>query len=198
MFTETGSLKRLIKEAWKGAGLHIEHTAEGWLAMGGFWWELEIDDTQLSNKIKAQIVELIGELPERGEGYLYIKGHEPQSEIAGMTYHNRMAEYDKCSLTLRETNIIIKTENSTLSVLEHGGIKILVPEWATDLLHGEVDPDGETLPEDGRFDERNRYVIWRNDKMALAVWTREPRYAGEHNFLEAVQDCSLAWDFEED
>ena len=35
MFTDTQILKTLIKGAWKGSGLHIEHTEDGWLAVGG-------------------------------------------------------------------------------------------------------------------------------------------------------------------
>ena len=200
MFVNDNVLKRLIKNAWKGAGLHIEHTTEGWFAMSGFYWFIEVDNQMLSNKIKAQIVECIGELPAPGEGYLYIKGHDDQMEIPGTTYRNMMAQYDKLSdKTYEFTNVLIKAKNGNLQILEGLGLnKIMVPEWAADLIDEDAVKDGETKPGPAASDNKTPYIIWRNNVMAIAVFKRDVRYEGEREFLEAVEDVSLCWDFVEE
>lgn len=195
MFTDTQILKRLIKSAWKGSGLHVEHTESGWLAMSGFWWRLEVDYQQLNNKIKAQLIELIGEIPGEGEGYLYFKNQDPQSEIAGTTYMNLMEIFTRCKKTYEISNVILKTSQDNVAVLESAQDKLLIPEWAADLTQGEVDLDGESLPGPAKSDEHQSYVIWANNKMALGIFKRGTQYAGERDFLDAVSDCSLLWDF---
>lgn len=109
MFTETKILKKLIKNAYKGSGLHVEHTDKGWLAISGWWWRLEIGYLELSNEIKAQLVECIGEIPEPGEAYLYIKGTDPQSEIPGTTYINLLEKWTQCQTQYSITNVVLRT-----------------------------------------------------------------------------------------
>ena len=193
MFTDTAILKRLIKSAYKGSGLHVEHTVDGWLAMSGFWWRLEIDYQQLNKKIKAQLVELIGEIPEPGEGYLYIKDTDPQSEVPGMTFDGLMDKWAKSDRQYEITNVILKTSQDNVAILECGESKVLIPEWAADLTKGEVDLDGETLPGPAR--PHGGYMIWANNKMALGIFIRGTQYAGEKEFVDAVRDVSLLWDF---
>ena len=195
MFTETQILKRLIKNAWKGSGLHVEHTSEGWLAMSGFWWRLEVDYQQLNNKVKAQLIELIGEIPEEGEGYLYFKDQDPQSEMPGTTYMNLMERWTHCKTEYEITNVLLKTSQDNLAVLQSRDDKILIPEWAADLTLGETDNDGENEPGNGRSMNGEPYIIWANNKMALGIFKRGELYAGEREFIEAVHDTDLCWDF---
>ncbi|MBR4668416.1 MAG: hypothetical protein IKO76_06640 [Butyrivibrio sp.] len=199
MFVNEKVLKRLIKAAFKGMGLHIEHTSEGWLAMSGYMWNIEVDYQKLPNKIKAQIVELVGEIPSPGEGYLYLKGYSPQSEIPGMTYRNYMKEYDNPLRKYSFTNILIKTSENNLSVLESpDDDKIFVPEYIEDLIDENATEEGELKPEPGASSPGSSFVIWRNNVMALAAHKRDPRYAGERQFLEAVEGQSLRWEFDDE
>lgn len=195
MFTETQILKRIIKSAWKGSGLHVEHTAHDWLALSGFWWRLEVDYQQLNNKVKAQLIELIGEIPERGEGYLYFKNTDPQSEMPGTTYQNLLEKWTRCNAQYEITNVLLKTSQDNLAVLQCGDSKILIPEWAADLTRGETDDDGENEPGNGRSMNGESYVIWANNKMALAIFKRGEQYAGEREFIDAVSEVDLCWDF---
>lgn len=200
MFVNENVLKRLIKAAWKGGGLHIEHTSEGWFAISGMYWSLEIDDQMLSNKVKAQIVELIGEIPEPGVACLYIKNTDPQYEVPGATYRNRMAEYDNLKeKSYQFSNVYLKAKNCNIVLLEGSGLrKVMIPEWAADLYDADAVEYDETKPEPGATDSRTAYVIWRNNVMSLMVLKREIRYQGEREFLDAVEEASLCWEFDED
>ena len=194
MFTDTQILKTLIKGAWKGSGLHIEHTEGGWLAVGGLWWQFEIDDQEISNKIKAQIVELVGDLPEPGQALVYYKKGDPQTEIPGTTYKNLLADWARREKEYRISNVILRTANDYSAVLEGSDDNILVPGWAANLVQGEVDAD-ETLPVIAKGVEGRCNVIWANNKMALMVIWGSTDYAGEKAFLEAVKGVDLTWEF---
>lgn len=194
MFTDTTILKTLIKRAWKGSGLHIEHTEDGWLAVGGLWWQFEIDDQEISNKIKAQIVELVGDLPELGQALVYYKKGDPQTEIPGTTFKNLMADWARREKEYQISNVILRTANDYSAVLEGKDDNILVPGWAANLVQGEVDAD-ETLPVIAKGAEGRCNVIWANNKMALMVICGSTDYAGEKAFLEAVKGVDLTWEF---
>ena len=195
MFTETQILKRLIKNAWKGSGLHVEHTSEGWLAMGGFYWQLEIDYRRINNKVKAQLIELVGELPEPGEAYLYRHKEDPQSEIPGTTFKALMHQWaDQKNKEYEITNVLLKTSQDNLAVLQCGDDKLLIPEWAADLVDGTLDED-ENECGNGRSHSGDPYIYWANNLMALSVFKRGERYVGEKDFIDAVRDVDLCWDF---
>lgn len=195
MFTETKILKKLIKNAYKGSGLHVEHTDKGWLAISGWWWRLEIGYLELSNEIKAQLVECIGEIPEPGEAYLYIKRTDPQSEIPGTTYINLLEKWTQCQTEYSITNVVLRTADDFVAVLQGGSGCEIIPGWGVDLVRSKANDD-ECITGSGRSDSTTPYMIWADDEMAIGILKRGTKYQGEREFLEAVDECVLDWDFE--
>ena len=82
-----------------------------------------------------------------------------------------------------------------MAVLQCGSSKILIPEWAADLTRGETDDDGENEPGNGRSKRGDPSIYWANNVMALSIFKRAERYVGERNFMDAVRDIDLCWDF---
>ena len=197
MFADTQILKTLIKGAWKGSGLHIEHTKTGWFAVGGLWWQFEIGDQEMDNKIKAQIVELIGDLPEPGEAAVYYKKGDPQIQMPGTIYRNLMGEWYKREKEYWISNVILRTKNDYVAVLEGKEGYVLVPNWAANLVQGEPDPDEHVQPV-AKAAERGNNVIWTSNKIAIEIITCNPDYAGENAFLEGVKGLDLTWEFKRD
>lgn len=70
MFLKTAELKKLMKDRLKASGLIVGYIGNHYLVYSDCWG-LYVDDLYASNKFKAAIMELIGDLPEREECYCY-------------------------------------------------------------------------------------------------------------------------------
>lgn len=70
MFLKIGELKKIMKDALKSSGLIVGNTGE-WFLVYTEKWGVATELQYLSNKFKAAVIELIGDLPEEGEAYLY-------------------------------------------------------------------------------------------------------------------------------
>lgn len=68
MFITSSGFKKMINEAYKGAGLHIGNDGEGYYISGGYW-VLWIKNGMIPKKELGYIIELTGELPEKGEAF---------------------------------------------------------------------------------------------------------------------------------
>lgn len=70
MFLKTGELKKMMKSSLKKAGLAVGNVRNHYLVYSDCWG-VYIGHPYASNKFKAAIMELIGDLPAEGECYLY-------------------------------------------------------------------------------------------------------------------------------
>lgn len=70
MFLKTAELKKMMKSALKSAWLYVGNIAGNYLVYG-ITWGLSTDAEYASNKFKAALTELIGDIPEPGECYRY-------------------------------------------------------------------------------------------------------------------------------
>lgn len=77
MFLKTGELKKIMKSSLKRHGLIVGNIKEHYLVYSDNWG-LSIESAYASNKFKAAIMELIGDLPEPGECYLYEIGADKE------------------------------------------------------------------------------------------------------------------------
>lgn len=62
MFIKTTLFKKLMKEAYKGAGIRIGHKKD-YYYIAGSYWALMVYEEHFPKKEKAAVVELIGDLP---------------------------------------------------------------------------------------------------------------------------------------
>lgn len=70
MFLKTAGLKKIMKASLKRHGL-VVGTVEGHYLVYTDNWGVYIEMEYASNKFKAAIMEIIGDIPEEGECYLY-------------------------------------------------------------------------------------------------------------------------------
>ncbi len=62
MFLKTAQIKKMMKAALKGAGLYVGNTRGSYMVWAA-GWGLETDAEFASNKFKAAVTELIGDIP---------------------------------------------------------------------------------------------------------------------------------------
>lgn len=72
MFVNYSILKKMIKGAYEGNGLTIACTKE-LVMIQSSRWGISVMRKFLHNKVKAALTEYIGDLPEEGEAWTYIK-----------------------------------------------------------------------------------------------------------------------------
>lgn len=70
MFLKTGELKKIMKASLKRSGLYVGNVNNHYLVYSDRWG-VYVDHAFASNKFKAAIMELIGDLPEPYECYLF-------------------------------------------------------------------------------------------------------------------------------
>lgn len=63
MFIKTSIFKRILKDAWKGAGLTVGKKEEMYFIQGAYWI-LFVYEKDFTSKNKAAVIELVGDLPE--------------------------------------------------------------------------------------------------------------------------------------
>ena len=65
MFIKKSTLRRMLNAAYKTQGLYIDNDGEGYRIKGSYW-DLWVKRDKLPKEYKADIVSLIGDLPEIG------------------------------------------------------------------------------------------------------------------------------------
>lgn len=70
MFLKTGEMKKIMKASLKRHGLIVGNVNDHYLVYSDNWG-VYVEHTYSTNKFKAAIMELIGDLPEPGECYFY-------------------------------------------------------------------------------------------------------------------------------
>jgi hypothetical protein len=81
MFVRLRDFKRLIKEAYTGAGLYVARRGNQ-LLFGGSYWAIATTKESLDKKALAAVIELTGEMPEDGGAFKATK-EANQYEIEG-------------------------------------------------------------------------------------------------------------------
>lgn len=108
MFFKTSVLKRLFKDAYKGAGLTVGHMTDpedeevdGYYISSG-WWVIWFNNWTFPKEAKAAIIELCGELPQPGEVFKAIDGAGNQYEIEQKEIFNLPAAFERAKVKFRK------------------------------------------------------------------------------------------------
>lgn len=68
MFTKPQAVKKLMKEAYNGAGLRLAATEERYYIAGNYW-KMDVKKGFIAKPVLAAMVELAGEIPAPGERF---------------------------------------------------------------------------------------------------------------------------------
>ncbi len=188
MFIKTNIFKRLLKEAYKGSGLVVGFTEEERYYIAGSYWCLMVYERYFTNKEKAAVIELIGNLPKRNE-YIRVREDEIQSMLPDETFIRVMDE-EPLEL-LEETPILIEEAYGVISRMLSTG-KSLIP--INEALYAMVD-EGEKTEDDldiegpYRVPELHHAVFWENNTSTLMLNTRQ--WNGDFAYLKEKMETVM-------
>lgn len=187
MFIKDSKIKKLVKKAYEASDLIVARYQEYWF-IGIENIILQVKEKYLSNKIKAILVEHIGELPNEGEGYQYGPNG---SQIHLDLYDDLFELYEEhiqneceatCAMIRRCQNIYF-----VMQALE-GYRKLMVNEKYTALIDTKsIDIDnGES--EVGLPVWYGYRLMWCNNVMAISVPVGEIKFTSERAILQIAED----------
>ena len=175
MFITSAGFKRLINEAYKGAGLKIGNDGAGYYLAGGYW-AMWIEKGCIPKKELGAIIELTGELPEAGSGFQATKSGN-QYEMQDNQYYRVMENASQCEDVLEVTSLILEQtyeqarilqdpKNLTITLINERFIK-MIDNTVVQYQDGEIQAEGPMIC--GKM----QGVFWRNNVMALHVFPRK-------------------------
>ena len=175
MFITSQGLKKLINEAYKGAGLNVGNDGEGYYISGGYW-VIWIMHGWIPKKELASIIELTGEMPEPGEGFKATKAGN-QYELPWHEAYAAMTHAMECEEHMEVTPMTLKYKNGQQARILQNPVNktiVLIDERFIDIIDNTVVEydKGEFQAEGPMISGKMQGVFWRNDTMALHVYPR--------------------------
>lgn len=162
MFIKTTQFKRMLKEAYTGAGIEVYNTGDE-LRIGGGYWMITVKAGKINKENLAAIIEFTGNLPGTGEGFCAKKDESNQGsfklqeisegEIRDDLYISRIAFRYGNNVGMR----LLQSGNREIYLLREDVLKLID---MSKLEPGEASPTGPLLMTDNS-------VEWRNDTMTL-------------------------------
>lgn len=203
MFFKQTVLKRMLKAAYKGAGLTVGHMAESETNPEGYyissgWWVMWFNADEMPKEAKAAIIELSGDLPGVGEVFKAIKDMGNQYEIEQKEIFNLPAAFKMCKCHFRVTKLLGQQGDKMIRFIQEDGatkhvaavseifINLIDPE-AVNYDGGEHEPIGPvtTCP-------TAPFMYWGNNTCYLMAGIRTPTEADEEEanfwkYLEGIE-----------
>ena len=175
MFITSQGFKKLINEAYKGAGLNVGNDGEGYYISGGYW-VIWIMHGWIPKKELASIIELTGEMPETEEGFKATKAGN-QYELPWREAYAAMTHAMECEEYMEVTPMTLKYKNGQQARILQNPVNktiVLISERFIDIIDNTiVEYDkGEFQAEGPMISGKMQGVFWRNDTMALHVYPR--------------------------
>lgn len=175
MFITSQGFKKLINEAYKGAGLNVGNDGEGYYISGSYW-VIWIMHGWIPKKELASIIELTGEMPESGEGFKATKAGN-QYELTWHEAYEAMTHAMECEEYMEVTPMTLKYKNGQQARILQNPVNktiVLIGERFIDIIDNTVVEydKGEFQAEGPMISGKMQGVFWRNDTMALHVYPR--------------------------
>ena len=194
MFINASNFKKLCKNAYEGIGLRVACTEKEEYIISCDWWQLKVHKDDITKKVIAAVVEIVGMFPEPGAAVLFKKGVENQS-IANV-FPNLTDLWDRMD-PYEISNVIIKTPGTPSHILAGPEENILIPGTILQVIDASKKEKEESDPGDPRSSKEYNWVVWQNNVMTFGCWKRQPRFIGEKEFMERIQGTDLVWDWKE-
>lgn len=204
MFFKQAVLKRMLKAAYKGAGLTVGHDAgneeggepEGYYISSGWWIVWFLADT-MPKEAKAAVIELCGDLPGPGEVFKAIKDMGNQYEIEQKEVYNLPAAFKKCDCHFNVTKLLgqqgdkvirfIQEDGSTRHVTAISEIFMdLIDPAAVDYDNGEYEPFGPVA-----LCPTSPFMYWGNNQCYLMAGVRTAEEGEEADFWKFLEGTEI-------
>lgn len=187
MFLNTPTVKKLFKKAFNSYGLVVRRPSENVLYIEGSGWEIETIYEYMPYKWKAAIIELAGEIPEPGKGYVATK-ENVQYELE-LTHNSLYRRYMAAKDGLTKIPVVITKPYYECCLFQDDDTKEL---FATDRVLGElldireISINDEGMPCGPCKATGGTCIYWHNEygTYAAEIVELSERYDGE--IIEAL------------
>lgn len=189
MFLNHNILKRLMKQAYK-TGLAAAQTEER-LYLAGNYWEMDVKREFLPKQILAQLIELAGEIPDKGTRFKATKdGNQIEIEM-GMSVDTEGFER-----TLEVSNLILMGSNGVAQRLlqypDTGEVYIVNNAFVCIADNAAVEEEkGEYRVEMPQFNPA-KGILWQNNVARFrAMWRSDEQH---QRLLDDIRKVDIAED----
>ena len=175
MFLKTGELKKILKASLKKHGLMIGCVNHHYLVYSDSWG-VYVDVIYASNKFKAALMELIGDLPEPGECYFY--EIEPESkqpvERPALNYMDPFEKWKQAKDYTVQTPLYLDVWPHEYAMFQvHSDRSYLtVSRTLTGAISVSELEEGEGIPSDPCV--KDGVLYWKNEAMIFWVHSESP------------------------
>lgn len=165
MFLNITEFKKFLKSAYKGSGLIVGSIDEHLVLMNASGtWGVQITDGFIPNKLKAAMVELIGDLPEEGEVANYQpEGIQNEMDLSRFNFYEKWKQARDYAA---QTPFILRYAHAEYILMQIHSTMELCPinRTFTDLISiKDLDHAVESMP--GRPCYLDGTLYWKNDTM---------------------------------
>ena len=171
MFINIKILKQLMKTTYKSAGLILAQTEDRYY-IAGSRWEMDVKKKYMPKQIMAQIIDLAGEIPEKGtkKKYYRLNGKDECCDSDGaLTIEPR--EYVEAEVTNLLLIDAFGIANRVLQVVDHLEIVnnafILIADPAS------VDQENESSISGPFFEGAS--ILWETNQARFRAWKKEDK-----------------------
>lgn len=178
MFIKTQGFKKLIQEAYKGPGLKVGRDELG-IYIAGSYWVMQIKEGGIPKKELAAVIELTGELPDKGSGFNATKTGN-QYELQNNPIYRVLENAEECKEKLEVTKLIVETRGKKGRILQSGltGEITVVNEQFIDMIDASyMDYENGEAYLSGPMVGKHYGVFWSSNSMAMHVLPRNDEAA---------------------
>ncbi len=172
MFLKTAELNKMMKSALKGAGLYVGNIMGAYLVYGSTWG-LSTDTEYASNRFKAALIGLIGDIPEPGECYRYYMKEKQVAQDRCVDYPDVHEAWKaaKDHAVGTPLNLVSWPHEFTVYQIHSDRSYVIAPRCCTkDVISAkELDNSVESMP--GRPSYMPCTLYWKNDTTIYWVVT---------------------------
>lgn len=192
MFIKETTLKKLMKNAYKGSGLMVHNNA-GDILIQGTSWILVFYDGNIPKEIKGELIKFVGDLPKKGEAFrITDDGNQMAIDLINDSlFGEPEAEWNI-------TNLMYDGSGGTYRIVENSETKEkkMIADLYIDMVdlskldENEPAPDGPYIPEGVP-----NCMIWNSDTVLYAAYIYDT--SGNQKiseFLDLLKNvnCSVA------
>lgn len=196
MFLKTGELKKIMKASLKKHGLIVGYVDSHYLVYSDNWG-VYIGAVYASNKFKAAIMELIGDLPEPEECYLYKINQngnvEPETVLDYPDPYERWKAAKDFAVVAPV--MLFAWPHEYIVCQRHSDLRFVVTDRSLSdrvISRGELDTTVEAMPEKPNY--LDDVLYWKNETTIYWVHTESPG----HKALEVLFPHLVGINFFED
>lgn len=162
MFLNTPTVKKLFKRAFNTTGLVVGRPDEELIYIAGSGWQIEMDYEKMPFKQKAQLIELIGNIPEVGQ---VLEANKDEQQFKFITDISLRKRYMLAKVPVHTSPVVIARSYIDYQLLqeqERNTFLAVNREFISAIDIREIDFENEGMPSGPCMCSNGSELFWHN------------------------------------